>query len=63
MRALDLDTLQLLPAARASSATTAEIENDWLDLGSEFVDARIIAEALAGRTHRPEGWSGRAACL
>ena len=59
MRALDLDTLQLLPAARAGSATTAEIENDWLDLGSEFVDARIIARRWqAARTGPKVGPGG-----
>jgi diguanylate cyclase (GGDEF)-like protein len=59
MRALDFDTLQLPPAAHAGSATAADIETDWLDLGSEFVDARIIARRWqAARTGPKVGPDG-----
>ncbi len=62
MPALDFDTVEFQPAAlRAGSATPADIDNDWLDLGSEFIDAQHDRQALAGGAHRPESRPGRSA--
>jgi diguanylate cyclase (GGDEF)-like protein/PAS domain S-box-containing protein len=59
MRVIDFDTATSPQAARAGSSMTADLENDWLDLGSEFIDARMIARRWqAARTGPKAGHGG-----